>query len=277
MFTLSGFADEISPDLEEQMDVMEELDIDYIELRGVNDKNVLDLTDEEIREIKASMNRRGFSVSAIGSPIGKVGIEQDFGDHLERFQRALYLADFFQAPYIRLFSYYIPSGADPADYREEVMRRMKRKTELAEEAGITLLHENEREIYGDTPERCRDILETVDSSHLRAIFDPANFIAIGRQPYPEAFRQLTDFIEYLHIKDAKFEEEGQTIKPAGEGEGRIGEILKELDGEGFEGFLSLEPHLAMAGQMEGFSGPDAFRLAARSLKDVLQEEGLKYK
>lgn len=276
MFTLSGFADEISSDLEMQLSVLKELNINYLELRGVWDKNVLDLTREEIERVKSKLDEARVSVSAIGSPIGKIGIEDDFEKHIDRFERALHLAGRFNTDYIRIFSYYIPEKGDPEEYEDEVLKRMKVKTEMAEDYGKVLLHENEREIYGDVPVRCREILETIDSDNLKAIFDPANFIAVGVQPYPDAYEKLKEYIEYLHIKDAKFGGEVE-IKPAGEGDGKIGKTLKKLKESGFDGFLSLEPHLSIAGKKKGFSGPKAFEAAAKSLKEVIEEVGGRYK
>lgn len=276
MFTLTGFADEISSDLDKQIEVLNEEGIGSIELRGVWEKNVLDLTDEEIAEIKETLDQEGIGISAIGSPIGKVKITDDFEEHLERFERALYLADYFAADYIRLFSYYIPEGDDPADWRDEVMYRMKKKTEMAAEAGVVLLHENEREIYGDTGKRCRDILTTVDSPYLRAIFDPANFVVLGLNSYPDELLQVVEFIEYLHIKDAIYQDGEYEIKPAGEGDGEVGKTLDILKDRGFTGFLSLEPHLTSAGKMEGFSGPEAFRVASSALKKIIDDIGGTY-
>lgn len=269
-FTITGFGDEIAPDLETQLGVMESEDIRHIEFRSVGDTNVLDFTDEQLREVKCALDDRGFAVSAVGSPIGKVGITDDFEVHLKRFERALHVADILDTEYIRLFSYYIPEGDDPADHRNEVVRRMRTKTELATERGVTLLHENEKGIYGDTPERCRDILTAVDSPHLRAIFDPANFLEVGVKSYPDALLQVVEFVEYLHVKDAKLGQKGE-IRPAGEGDGNVPAVVQTLADRGFTGFASLEPHLFHAGTMSGFSGPDGFVAAATALKEILAD------
>jgi sugar phosphate isomerase/epimerase len=111
----------------------------------------------------------------------------------------------------------------------------------------------------------------MDSPQLRMTFDPANFVICGVQPYSEAWSLLKDDIEYLHIKDA-VQEEGRVV-PAGEGDGQIKQILSELDARGFEGFLSLEPHLAHAGAFSGFSGPEQFGVAVQALRDLLREIG----
>ena len=274
-FTISGFADEIDADLDAQIEVLESEDIEYLDLRGVDNTNVLDFTEEMVAAIESSLDSHQIGVSSIGSPIGKIEITDDFEPHLERFERALELADRFDTEYIRIFSYWIPEDDEPEDHRDEVFHRMEAKVELAEEAGITLLHENERRIYGDTPERCRDLLTTIDSPNFRAIFDPANFLLVGVRPYPDALLQLIEYVEYLHIKDATFGREGD-IMPAGEGDGRIPETLGALQKRGFSGFASLEPHLAEAGEKGGFSGPEAFKVASQALKDCFDEVGASY-
>jgi sugar phosphate isomerase/epimerase len=268
-FTLTGFADEIDSDLETQLSVLESLDIEHIEVRSVGAQNVLDLDDDEIESVKAELDSRGFTVSSIGSPIGKVDVTDPFEPHLERFERAMDVAERFETKYIRLFSYYIPEGEDPADYRDEVLRRMRRKAELVEERGLVLLNENEKDLYGDTPGRMRDIHLAVDSPNLRMVFDPANYLELGIRPYPDALLQVVEFVEYLHVKDAKLGVRGE-MRPAGEGDGRIPETLEALAARGFEGYLSLEPHLQVAGEAGGFSDEEGFRTATRALTDVLE-------
>jgi sugar phosphate isomerase/epimerase len=274
-FTLTGFADEISADLDTQLEVLAEEDIDYMDLRSVDETNVLDLSEERVAEVRQRLDDAGVGVSAIGSPIGKIDVTDDFEPHKDRFDTALEMADAFDADYIRLFSYWIPEGDDPAEWRAEVIRRMTWKAERAEGTGVTLLHENEKDIYGDTPARCRDIVETVDSPNLAAIFDPANFLEVGVHPYPDALLQLVEHVEFLHIKDAVYGER-HNIKPAGEGDGDIPAVLDALQQRGFEGFASLEPHLAEQSETGGYSGPEAFKLASRALKDCLDEVGASY-
>jgi sugar phosphate isomerase/epimerase len=274
-YTRTGFADEISEDLDEQLDVLEELGIGYMDLRGVWGTNVLDLDPDEVEDVRAALDERGIGVSAIGSPIGKVDIDDPFDPHFDRFETAIERAHQFDADYIRLFSYWMPEGEDPDDYREEVLGRMETKAERAAEADVVLIHENEKDIYGDTPARCRDILASVDSPHLRAVFDPANFLEVGVRPYPDGLLQLVEYVDFLHIKDAEFGQRG-AIAPAGQGDGRIPEMLEALAARGFEGFASLEPHLAQAGEYGGYSGPDAFDVACEALEDCFDEAGVDY-
>lgn len=270
MFVLSGFADEIADDLDTQLTVFEELGLGHIDLRSVDGSNVIDLTDDQLGRVRDALNRHEIEVAAIGSPIGKIDITDEFEPHHERFERALDVADFFETKYIRLFSYWIPEREDPADHREEVIRRMETKVKRAEETGITLLHENEKDIYGDTPARCRDLLTAVDSPNFQAIFDPANFLEIGVQPYPDALLDLIEYVEHLHIKDATFGQRG-AIQPAGEGDGQIPTILDVLQRRGYTGFAALEPHLAHTNENGGFSGPEAFEVATDALRDCIEQ------
>jgi sugar phosphate isomerase/epimerase len=274
MWTLSAFADEIAPDLDVQLDTLAGESIRYLEFRGVWGKNVLDLTDSEIETVKAALARRGFGVASIGSPIGKISITHDFAPHLARFQRAIQVAHALAAPYVRIFSFFIPVGEDPARYRDEVLERMRRLVQVAEGSGVTLVHENEKEIYGDIPARCLDILTQIDSPILRAAWDPANFVQCGVRPHTAGYAALRPFIAYVHVKDAVLDS-GRVV-PAGQGDGEVHETIAALRASGFDGFFSLEPHLASAGTFSGFSGPDLFRVAAGAFKDLLREQGIEW-
>jgi sugar phosphate isomerase/epimerase len=273
MWTLAGFADEISPELGEQLDTLAGESIRFVELRSVWNKNVLDLTDDEIRTVGAAISGRGIGVSSIGSPIGKVPIDEDFAPHLERFRRALHVAKVLKAPYVRVFSFFVPAGKDPAVYRDEVLGRMGALAREAEAAGVVLVHENEKGIYGDVPSRCLDILTQVDSPYLRAAWDAANFVQCGvDRPYQAGYHSLRPYVEYVHVKDALAG--SGTVVPAGEGDGEIRETISALHNSGFDGFFSLEPHLASSGRYSGFSGPELFGRATGAFKNLLRQGGI---
>jgi len=274
VWTLTGFADEISPELDEQLNTLAEESISYMELRSVWNTNVLDLTDGELDRVKSAAALRGIGMSSIGSPIGKVPVTDPFGPHLERFRRALYAADVLEAPYVRVFSFFIPEGQDPDQYREEVLDRMGILAGEAEDSGVTLLHENEKEIYGDVPSRCVDILAGVESPALRAAWDAANFVQCGISPYKEGYASLRPYIEYVHVKDAL--SDSNRVVPAGEGDGQLPETLSALRASDFDGFFSLEPHLASSGKYSGFSGPELFRKAAGAFKEVLRKQEIEW-
>ncbi|MBP7175160.1 MAG: sugar phosphate isomerase/epimerase [Thermoclostridium sp.] len=280
-FVLSGFADEIDRELPVQISGLKKLNIDRIEMRFLYGKNSVDYSLAEMKEIKKQLDASGISVSAIGSPIGKIGITDPFGPHLELFKHTLELAKLLDAQYIRMFSFYIPKDENSEGYRDEVLERWSAFTSCAKGAGIVLAHENEKGIYGDTAERCLEIIEAMNTDYVRAVFDPANFIQCNVETYPEAYHLLKKHIAYMHIKDALVGS-GRVV-PAGMGDGRLLEILSDINVnvEG-EMVLSLEPHL---GSFEGFSqlqnavdtsnleesGQGKFEVAARALRNILRE------
>ncbi len=267
-FVISAFADEIDPSLDVQMDVLGRHGIRHIEMRGVDGRNVTEYTLAEMRILKSRMDAKGFKVSAVGSPIGKIGIRDPFEPHLALFRHTLDLADVLETGYIRMFSFFLPAGEDPALHRDEVMRRWSAFVAAAEGRGITLLHENEKDIYGDTAARCLDLLETFHSPRLKATFDPANFVQVGEKTFPETFVMLKNQVAYMHIKDA-LHANGNVV-PAGEGDGHVEEILKALQGSGWSGFLSVEPHLNHS--LPG-GGPELFGVACDALNRILGRIG----
>lgn len=272
MWTLTGFADEIDPDLDRQIETLQVEEIRHLELRGVWNTNVVRLDDEQLTQIHRTLNARGIAVSAIASPIGKIGINDEFAPHLADFRQALEVAHRLDAPFVRIFSFFIPEGDDPTTHREAVLDRLGQLVRAAEGTGVTLVHENEKDIYGDTPGRCLDLLATIDSPLLRAAWDPANFVQVGGvgvRPHDDGYSLLRPYITYVHVKDAK---DTGGVVPAGEGDGQLRETIAALHADGFEGFFSLEPHLATAGPFSGFSGPVLFRTAAQALKGLLQEQ-----
>jgi sugar phosphate isomerase/epimerase len=282
MIRLSAFADEISADLIEQIEVIRSEHIHFIDLRGVWNTNVLDLTDEQVTEIKHKLDAQGIGVSAIASPIGKIPINAPFDEHLQRFKRAIELAQFFHTPFIRIFSFYPPvtegeanggkGSVDPSIWRNEVLRRLHELTMLSRQANLILLHENEKDIYGDTIARCVDLLQNINDPHFQAIFDPANFIQCEQTPFPDAYEALRPWLSYIHVKDALAD---GAVVAAGEGMARWLKILQQLHADRYDGFFSLEPHLALAGQFQGFSGPELFHKASQSFQGLLQSLGWK--
>jgi len=272
MWRLTGFGDEIDPDPVTQLDTLASLGIRHLELRGAWETNVTRLSDAQVDHLRTLLRERRFGVSAIASPIGKIAIGDDFAPHLADFQRVLDLAHHLEAPFVRIFSFFIPAGDNPAIHRDAVLDRLGRLVNVAAGRGITLLHENEKGIYGDTPERCHDLLTTIAAPHLRAAWDAANFVQCQVRPFPDGYELLRPEIAYLHVKDARFGS-GEVV-PAGQGDGALPETIAALHASGFDGFCSLEPHLSVAGAFTGYSGPTRFRQATTAFIDLLQAEGI---
>jgi len=263
---LCGFADEIAPELDEQIKCCKENGVTHFELRGVYGKNVLDF-DKSVRiEVQSKLKSNGLAVASIGSPIGKVKINEPWEKHFERFKIAVDSAEFFGAPMIRIFSYYAPEdGQDIRKHRDEVIRRMKAKVDYIKNRNVTLVHENEKAIYGEKGKECLDLLKSVDSPKFRAAFDFGNLVQVGENPL-DAWPLIKPYAIHIHIKDVMAKEDRAV--PAGHGDGHIEEILVDLKNSGYTGFLSLEPHLKAAGQFSGFSGPALFKMAVDALKAI---------
>lgn len=207
-------------------------------------------------------------------------ITDPFEQHLQRARHAIEVEQFFGTPYIRMFSFFIPAGENPADYREEVLARTRAMVELAEAGGITLLYENEKDIYGDSPERVKDLITSINSPYYRGIYDAAKYVQTGFKPFDQAWPIVKDFTKYIHVKDVTVptaEKPLGTIKPAGQGDGQYPELLAALKDAGYEGFLSIEPHLGNFDEFGGLCGPEHWTSAYEALRGILDDLGAEYK
>ena len=236
-FYLHAFADEAGQQLEEQISALRDNGYEGIELRKVEGKNVSVLSLDEAKEIDKRMKDAGLCVWSIGSPIGKIGLNEDFEKHIELYKHTLDVSAVFGAKAFRLFSFHMPSNtSDFSQYKDEVIERMGRIVDIAKPYDIKICHENEKGIYGDNATHCLDLYKSI--SNLHAIFDPANFVQCGQDTL-EAWDMLQTYVNYLHIKDAN--ELGRMVL-AGEGCGNIPIILKKFYEQGGRD-LTLEPHL----------------------------------
>jgi 3-dehydroshikimate dehydratase len=274
MIRLSAFADEIAVDPVEQLNVLEAEEIKALELRSAWGKNVVKFDSQDLKTLKKLFQERGFTVSAIGSPIGKYQITEDFAPHLDDFRRIVEIARFFETKNIRIFSFFIPDAQDAVVYRDEVLRRLRILVDEVKREEIVLLHENEKEIYGDVSDRCLDLFSSIQSSQFRGIIDPANFVQMQEKPFSTCWPKLKNYIDYIHIKDAILAT--KEVVPAGEGDGEVEPLIKDLAKRGFEGYLSLEPHLNVSHTSIGISGADGFRQTARALKRILERNKIPY-
>lgn len=256
---LSGFADEINPLMDVQLRVLNDLGIRFIELRGVDGNNITSLTLEETEALKKKLDANGVQVSAIGSPLGKISVHDEFEPHLALFDHVVKQAAILGTKYIRMFSFY---DADEKE-RDEVLRRLDLFLKHTP-SGLTLLHENEKGIYGNTAPRCLDLLETFKGAPLLATYDPANLIQ-EKQDALESFDLLKPYIAYVHVKDARMED--GAVVPAGMGDAHWDKLISRLEEMNYEGFLSLEPHLA------DFAGYHALEREADWMKDKSADNG----
>ena len=256
---ISAFADEYADSFEEQLQALNQFEITNIEIRYLNGKNISELKKDDVTEAKKMLDAYGIKVSALGSPLGKIKLDGDIASHMETARRIFEWANILGTDLIRVFSFYAPDGKDITDMRDEVFDAFERFVLLAREYGVVLCHENEAKIYGDIPDRCKELLDHFNGE-LKCVFDMGNFVLEGIDPYPEAYELLKNYIAYFHIKDALYQ---GAIVPAGKGDAKIKEILsahREYAKGDF--FVSLEPHL------QTFSGLNA--LARRSFTNPYQ-------
>lgn len=281
---ISGFSDEISSDFDTQLQTVTELGMEYISIRGVNEKNFSEYSIDELKTyIKPKLEEYKVKVSSIGSPIGKVFIddEEGFNKQVDLLEKLCEMASILECKYIRMFSFYMPKGKNPDDYRDEVIKKLSIFTEIAKKHNIILLHENEKDIYGDISSRCLEILKSVNSDNFKAIFDFANFVQCMENT-KECYELLKDYIVYYHIKDAN-KRDNQNVVCA-TGEGKIEEILTDAIKNGYKGFVTMEPHLVIFDSLKdleledvneiikedkGLDGKSAYALQYKSLVNIL--------
>lgn len=275
---LSAFADEYSNSFTEQLEALRSFGIGYVEVRGVDGKNISVLTPDDVREMKQKLDYYGISVSAMGSPIGKIKLDGDVRGHFEMAKRVFESANELGAKYVRMFSFYAPDGRNILDCKSEVFEHLSALKDLAREHGAVLCHENEAEIYGSVPERCLEI-HNAFGGEIKTVFDMGNYVLEGVKPYPEAYGMLRDTIAYFHIKDALYE---GAIVPPGKGEASIKEILADHVGYAKDDFfVSVEPHLQLFSGLNALVGrkfdnpykyndqKEAFADAVNKLKEIL--------
>ena len=283
-FILTAFADESSPEIMGQIEALKRNSINYIELRGINNKSAYSYNIEESKEFAKIYRENGIKVSALGSPIGKIKITDDFESHFNALKKVVELADVYDTKMIRLFSFYVPKGEERKAYRNEVIDRVGKMASYIRENGLIPCHENEAEIYGESAAECADLLDSIPE--LDAVFDPANFITTGNDSF-EAYKVLKGRFEYMHIKDAL--KETHQVVPAGLGDGCVPEIIEDYaKNSERDRFLTLEPHLTVFDGLANLqhealkhkytfnSKEEAFDTAVNTLKKVLEDKGLSY-
>jgi len=285
-FVLSAFSDEAASGLKEQIAALKRNGIKHIEIRNVDGHVIVDYDANVLKEIAKTLNGEGIGLSAIGSPIGKINIDEPFEPHIERFKKTLETADILGAKNIRMFSFFLPKGQDSSKYRDIVIERLTRIIDMSIAASKLCCLENEKDLYGDTGERVLDLL-TVFKGKLRTIVDPANYIQTGVNPL-DAYNKVESYIEYLHIKDVLAA--SKQVTPAGYGDGNISAIINKASKlvKDTPMFLTVEPHLSLFDgfanlkddhSAKGFiyaSQTEAFDTAVAALKKILNDGGYKY-
>ncbi|WP_327006272.1 sugar phosphate isomerase/epimerase [Dactylosporangium sp. NBC_01737] len=270
-WVLSGFGDEIDDDPRVQLAVLRALGASHVEVRSAWGVNVADFDADLTTRLATVLTDRGMAVSAVASPIGKTDVYGDADAELARLRAVVTLAQRLNSRYVRIFSFYRPPGVDVAATRDTVLRRLRAFADLAEREQVVLVHENEKDIYGDVPARVLDLIESVGSPALRVAWDNANFVQVGVRPFSDGYAMLRPHLEYLQVKDARFAD--GAVVPAGEGDGELLQTVTALREDGWTGYASLEPHLADPTD-PARTGPAGFGRAARAFAALTARAGV---
>lgn len=277
-YQLSAFADEITPHFEDQLRALNALRINYISLRLVDDKNIIDYTVDEVQTyIKPLLDRYNIRVSSIGSPIGKVNIhdcdavQKQFG----KMKNLVAICQELDVHYIRMFSYYNTTDKD----HNLVLQNLQRLLDYVKGTKIVLLHENEKDIYGDTADKCLSLAKSLQHPQFQLIFDPANFVQVKEQP-KQAFTLLKEYVKYLHLKDARYTDSANVL--IGMGDGEVPYIVQACIQKQDVAFMTFEPHLVAFSGLESLEQGDsqaqvtsttpyaAFKDSLQALKTMIQ-------
>jgi sugar phosphate isomerase/epimerase len=264
-WTLSGFADEAGASLDEQISALKTAGLKYIDIRGVDGYNIVDLPLDHAKTVKDKLDQAGISVQMFGSPIGKIDIADDFETDLKRIDHLAKLAPILGTSAVRIFSYYNASKRPAVEWKKISLSRLLSLRSAANDTGLVLYHENEREIFGDLVENVLTLgTEVRDGKSFRTIFDFDNYTQ-GDQNALDAWQLVKADVDAIHLKDSA----GKQHVPVGEGEGFIEKILLDALAIGWHGPLSVEPHLSHSGAVAA-TGPSG--IENQSFKDMKDSE-----
>ncbi len=281
MFALGVLTDEISPDLERALNVMEELGLKYAELQTVWDKYIGRLSEGEVERIGRMVADRGMKVSCI-SPhcFFNVPLRADpddkcywgsYSEHLEDLKRCVHIAKELGTNLVRTFAFRIQMLLDPpvlGDWWSLLLDKFKEPLKIAEQAGVTLVVEtafltNTADCY-----LARKLIDDLGSKSMKVLWDVANGLFHGEKPYPEGYEHIKNRIGHIHIKDGVPNRSRFAFHFCAPGKGQVKtfpEILKALQRDGYGGVLSFECEYIP----EGGTKEDALRMSVTALRDIL--------
>jgi len=266
-FLTSGFGDEAGSTIEEQIQAIKSARLGGIDIRSVDNVNVLDLTIYQLADVKQKCSDAGVRIQSVGSPVNKVSMAKETPKaEQDRLQKAIHAANNLGTRTVRIFT---PEA--PSESWGEIKELMQSMIVMAEASDILLLHENDGKYFAAYPENAKRLFEELGSPLFRAAFDFANTVIIGYKPLRDWFPWILPYIHTLHMKDAR-SGSGEVVA-CGDGDAEIVETLKFMIDKGWHGVLTLEPHLKASGPLGGYSGPEMFNYATSKMKDCLKAAG----
>ncbi|MEE4194057.1 MAG: sugar phosphate isomerase/epimerase family protein [Anaerolineae bacterium] len=239
IFIPSGFADEASGDFAQQIKAHQQLGWEYLDIRTIEGVKAEDLSIEKHQVLKRMLNDAGMQVSSIGSAMGKVPIDSvSFDNDIRTLDRLCKLATAVGARYIRVMAYE-QAGDSPELWRDKAVLRLRKLGNYARIHGVMLVLEN-CVGYPQDGDKMVEFLELCNCDNVRCAFDPGNAAGHGVDTW-EMYTKVRPYIEYFHLKDTAYD--GSQHFP-GEGDAQIEKILTALWESDYQGFLSIEPHVA---------------------------------
>lgn len=287
MLKLGIFSDEISQDFEYALEVIKELEVGYVELRSMWDKNLIDLSFSELKKVGDLVKKSNLEVCAIASPVFKCYLkdkktkkapgnthlaqEKSYTEHLKILEHSFELAKMFGTNIVRVFSFW-RKGNLTEEILEEIVQRFKTPVRRAQEENVILALENEHDCFIGSGKESQRFLESISSKNVGLIWDPGNAYFLGEVPYPDGYELIKDRIVHVHIKDAGKDKKGKPIwLPVGKGEIDFRGQLLALKEDNFQGVISLETHYIP----EGGSTEDGTKESFAGLSSILQSLGVK--
>jgi len=283
MYKIGTITDQVSMDFEHALNFIKELGLEYVEIHALWNKNIEELTDDEVAEAKRLLNKYGLKVSIISStlflqchllesdkkfgPIDDyfITIAGDYDDHIKALKRCIELCEIFDTDKLRSFGFIKEGHLDDDDAVQKIKEKLQKPIEMVEKAGLMLLLENCPHTYLQFGALTKRAIEQIDSKNFRALWDPANALRSGGSPYPEDYRHIKKYIVHVHAKDVSLEG-GVHMVPLGEGIIDYNGILKSLKKDGFNGVISLEPEF-----VDRVGGrPEGLRKSLDGIKGILE-------
>ncbi len=275
MVTLSAFSDEISHDLETQIKFLQSQKISAMEIRFIDGKNIVNQPLSSVAEYKKMLDEAGIEISAVGSPIGKIRLDESFEQHLDLFKQTIEVATILGTGNIRIFSYYAGEGQNIDECLDVVVERMHKKIALLLGSNLKLMHENETGIFGHSADNCARMADQLDSAYFALAYDPANFVwGEGiTENMKVCWPKMQAYVQHIHIKDWSV---GNILGDIpGKGQGQIPELIQKLVEIKYNGYMTMEPHLNKGGQFGGETTPSQFTEAIVSIRHLAGKYQLK--
>ncbi len=252
----TGFADEASPDFDKQLEATKKLGWKNIETRALYGKNLAGISDAQFEEVQKKLSENGIHFNCYGSAVANWAnpITESPENSYEEMRKAIPRMQALGIGMIRIMSFAVPQELKPRsmDYFDEVVKRLKVLVKMAEDGGVLCVHENCMNWGGLSYEHSLKLIDAVRSPAFRLVFDTGNPVfnddIRGAAPYKkqsswEFYRNVKEFVSYIHIKDARFTDGKTTYTYAGEGDGDVVRILTDAFKSGYDGGISIEPHL----------------------------------